>query len=389
MLFDSDRHEILSDRPWDEVAVKSIVQEIFNRTIESFDSNLFWITDPKDEPTIPSNKSIYFGASGVLWALEQIESSLNLPLPFKPESLIQSIYQKYLEAPDTVDVLPSLFLGESGILLLHYKYAPSKHIADRLYQIIEENIPNITLEALWGAPGTMIAASYMYDWTKEDRWADLYQANARFLIDELKSALSRDEIMWTQDMYGKKCCYVGAGHGYFGNVFGLLKQQELLAPADRDFLLSNVAETLTSLALVENDLANWHALHPKLEGRLPLVQWCHGAPGIITSLELYPQNYSSEVEALLLKAGELTWSAGPLRKGVALCHGTDGNGYAFLELYKRSGNSLWLDRARKFAMHACDQRNGRFSLFTGELGLAAYLLSCLSADSRFPFLSKL
>jgi hypothetical protein len=32
--------------------------------------------------------------------------------------------------------------------------------------------------------------------------------------------------------------------------------------------------------------------------------------------------------------GELTWRAGPLAKGANLCHGTAGNGYAFLALFE-------------------------------------------------------
>ena len=41
------------------------------------------------------------------------------------------------------------------------------------------------------------------------------------------------------------------------------------------------------------------------------------------------------VEELLVAGGEATWRAGPLAKGVGLCHGTDGNALALLELYAR------------------------------------------------------
>jgi lantibiotic modifying enzyme len=55
---------------------------------------------------------------------------------------------------------------------------------------------------------------------------------------------------------------------------------------------------------------------------------------------------------VLLAGGELTWRAGPLVKGAGLCHGTAGNGYAFLKLFARTGDERWLERARRFAMHA-------------------------------------
>ena len=58
---------------------------------------------------------------------------------------------------------------------------------------------------------------------------------------------------------------------------------------------------------------------------------------------------------LALDGGELIWRAGPLAKGPGLCHGTAGNGYAFLRLHALTGDELWLMRARRFAMHAVEQ----------------------------------
>ncbi len=91
---------------------------------------------------------------------------------------------------------------------------------------------------------------------------------------------------------------------------------------------------------------------------------------------------------------EHTWRAGPLAKGSNLCHGTAGNGYAFLSLYRRTGERLWLERARAFAMHAIGQweaervthGRGRFSLWTGDPGLACFLWDCVRERDDFPTL---
>jgi hypothetical protein len=49
-----------------------------------------------------------------------------------------------------------------------------------------------------------------------------------------------------------------------------------------------------------------------------------------------------------------------------------------------------LDRARRFAMHALGQVGDPWhSLFTGDLGVALCLRSCLDADARFPLLDVL
>ena len=75
---------------------------------------------------------------------------------------------------------------------------------------------------------------------------------------------------------------------------------------------------------------------------------------------------------LLVEAGELTWRVGPLAASRGLCDGTAGNGLAFVALYERTGEAAWLDRARKFAVHALEEvarereahGTGRYTLWT-------------------------
>jgi hypothetical protein len=137
---------------------------------------------------------------------------------------------------------------------------------------------------------------------------------------------------------------------------------------------------------------NWRPeLYDAGDRQKKLLQYCHGSPGFVVCLAHLP---TTVLDDLLLAAGETIWAAGPLRKGSNLCHGTAGNGYAFLELFQRTGDSLWLERARSFAMHGIAQtredraRYGqlRYSLWTGDLGFAIYLLDCLHAEARFPTL---
>jgi hypothetical protein len=137
--------------------------------------------------------------------------------------------------------------------------------------------------------------------------------------------------------------------------------------------------------LREDGLVNWV---PREGGRPDeiRVQWCHSAPGMVATLGdlLDPE--------LAVADGELTWRAGPLAKGPGICHGTAGNAYAFLVLHRRTGDDLWLDRARAFAMHAIGQvereraavGRGRYSLFTGDLGVALFLHHLLNGEDRFP-----
>jgi hypothetical protein len=93
------------------------------------------------------------------------------------------------------------------------------------------------------------------------------------------------------------------------------------------------------------------------EKRLFICQHCYGAPGMVTTFADAPFA-RPEFDALLLDGGRFAWAAGPLTKGSNLCHGTGGNGYAFLKLYRRTNDPIWLDRARQFAMTAIFQYRG-------------------------------
>lgn len=52
-----------------------------------------------------------------------------------------------------------------------------------------------------------------------------------------------------------------------------------------------------------------------------------------------------------VECGEVIWQRGLLRKGYGICHGTAGNGYAFLSLYK-------LTQEKKYLYRACKVTNG-------------------------------
>jgi hypothetical protein len=61
------------------------------------------------------------------------------------------------------------------------------------------------------------------------------------------------------------------------------------------------------------------------------------------------------------------------------------------------GDERWLERARRFAVHALAQAElrraqlgvGRYSLFTGEIGTALFAAACIEADARFPIVDTI
>jgi hypothetical protein len=195
----------------------------------------------------------------------------------------------------------------------------------------------------------------------------------------------------------------GAGHVDAGLV-----RTVLLPDPDTDLRIERRAlETLSATAAhakfdaPEGDVAlvNWHVLVDKeriaawlAKGDKPLVQDCHGAPGIACRFAGVPR--SVPWDRLLRAAGELTWHAGPLAKGPSLRHGTSGSAIACLKLWRRFADPIWLDRARLLTLHAAAQvevartrhGRGRNSLWTGDMGVACVLWNCIAGDDRFPTL---
>jgi hypothetical protein len=133
-------------------------------------------------------------------------------------------------------------------------------------------------------------------------------------------------------------------------------------------------------AVWDGGTVNWP---PVVGDEINRTQWCHGAPGIVSTVG------DLMAEDLLLAGAETTWRAGPLEKGPGLCHGTAGNGYALLKTHSVTGDDLWLERARTFAVAAFDQLQQRYTLMTGDIGAALFAQACIDVDPRFPILDVL
>ena len=380
MLFAPRVHERLTDDPWSPQRVRAAIREIAADAEASFDDG--WPNHPLDEAGEQRFHTVYLGGAGVVQALESLQHCGLVELRRDYVPYLQRAY-----APDfpEFDHERSLMMGETGIRLVLHRLSPSPENADRLAELIAANIEDERREVMWGSPGTILAAAAMHELTGEQRWLELRRAGAAWLRDDWDP----ETALWTQHLYGRVDQYIGPVHGFAGCMLALAR--------DADDELHRRAAAATARYAVEMDgLANWlpragmERLDANGDGSIR-VQWCHGAPGIVASLSGFAPGDDAH-ERLLRAGGELTWQAGPLAKGSNLCHGTAGNGYAFLALFERTGDELWLDRARAFAMHSVAQvararaelGRGRYTLWTGDPGAALFLADCLAGRGALP-----
>lgn len=392
-LYDPDEHRPLTGEPWSESESRAAIERIARDAIHAYQGpERLWSNAPEDledEPDVPC-RNVYFGAAGVAWALDRLARDGVGPVFAGAHELARTLHEQFLRAPELTSLEPppaaSLLFGESGILLAAEAMLRDGSSLPALEACVSRNAENPSLELCWGSPGTMIAANELWRTSREELWKDLWRASADRLLSEWR------ERVWVQDLYGTRERYVGAGHGFAGNAFALLSGSSLLGE-EAAAVIDRIRAVLVNLAWVQGELAQWPALASGEGPRRP-VQWCHGSPGMVTSLAGLPRD--EETDRLLSAGGELTWLAGPLRKSPGLCHGTAGNAYAFLALFERFGDEVWLDRARAFAMDAIatvDENraangHGRYSLYTGDVGVAVMLEDAINGAAGFPFLER-
>jgi hypothetical protein len=369
VLYEPGAFEPLTGERWDEARVRDGIAAIVADTDAAFDPDELWPAHEWDgwQAALPM-KNLYVGAAGVVFALDDLRRRGHAETTLDLTAAALRALERWRAEPDYLEgeVVPEppesgLLTGETGILLVACRLG--HRLDEDLKDRIRANFSNPAEDLMWGTPGTLIAAASM-------GWDDL----AREAAGELASRRDADGL-WEQRLWGTSFRGIGTVHGLAGNVCALLQVDD----PRNDTLRAESAAALARAATREDGLANWSS-----EGKL---QWCASAPGVVSAARDYLD------EELLLAGAELVWRAGApgAEKGHGICHGTSGNGFALLAAFERTEDELWLERARRFAVHALAQAArmpGRYSLFTGGVGTALFAAACLEADARYPVLER-
>lgn len=394
-MFDKTRHYPLPDLTWNEGAAKQTIETIVHEVIAQAECGEEWPQHPMDDWG-SMNSDFYLGQSGALWAVDYLQRMGAVDTQLDVAPYITDLLEmnlKYYPQQSAHPENTSYFFAELPLLMMQYQQNPSAEKADVIAQSIQKNDDQPVRELMWGMAGSMVAALLLHRQTDHERWAALFHKQAGLMLDDWAHVEGVGHL-WNIEVYGNQQYLLGPVHGFAGNALPLIEGLDLLTEDQLNTFIPRVMESTINSAIVDDHHANWRPTHivDGPQDREPIVQYCHGAPGMIIALANLPAGVNDDFDAVMLKGGELIWHAGPLKKGSNLCHGTGGNGYAFLKLFERTGNELWLDRARRFAMHAIEQyelskqlyQQPRFPLWTGDPGLAVYLWDCIQAQAKFP-----
>ncbi|XP_078092428.1 lanC-like protein 2 isoform X2 [Mustelus asterias] len=188
-----------------------------------------------------------------------------------------------------------------------------------------------------------------------------------------------DELLYGRAGYLYALLYVNAEIGHDAVPFSVIQE-----------VVNAIIESGKNLSKEERKtersplLYQWH--------KKQYVGAAHGLAGIYYMLmqTFKEEKYLKDA----VECSDVIWQRGLLRKGYGICHGTAGNGYSFLSLYKLTRDKKYLYRACKFAewcldygTHGCRIPDRPYSLFEGMAGAIHFLSDMLNPEtSRFPAL---
>ena len=354
MLFTTTRHEPLVDRPFSEAVAQEVIERIAARAERELDPvEGLWPLDPADvdrEGEGPDERALSRRRRDLMGARRARPR-------FGRPGARRSSRARILTEPDTFGYgAHGVWFGVAGVLAVAERHWPDPSRRDRLADLARASLDSpgsrscSGTRATWRSPrnstrgrvssagrrsGRRARSGCSRSGATTRRWAP---GSGRSGSGRARHAASAPRMAWSET-----CT----------SCFGVARSSP--PPAARE-VERRAVETLTRLAVVEDGLANWPPVAggPLTANDRIRVQWCHGAAGILISLwDLAPDD--DAWGELLLAAGRLVWQAGPIRDEPGLCHGTAGNAYALLALWRRTGDEQWLERARAFAQHAATQ----------------------------------
>jgi lantibiotic modifying enzyme len=257
-----------------------------------------------------------------------------------------------------------LCFGPNGVVLAWLELARTTGDGDFVGRATEAAVgllrrePGPVTDFLGGAAGEVLLLLRLWGASGEGRHLDAARRRGVWL----EETATRDEIgchwpMRVDAPPGEPPArpYWGFAHGVAGIGHALLALYQATGEARFERLGREVAETLRRQAIPDRGGLNWPALLGATD--LRRCQWCHGSPGVgLFFARAFEVLGDGACLGVAEAAGETTFAYGDVRGNPSQCHGLAGNAELFLELYRLTGASSWLERAGDFAGRALAYR---------------------------------
>ena len=200
-------------------------------------------------------------------------------------------------------------MGDVEILLVQWRLSPSDALADQIFAGVAANVENPAREVMWGAPGTVLAALFMFRQVATNAGR---KSTAEILNSSLTELEKNDDTTATStaDLWTVNILPLAPSRVTAANVFAILKGRKYLDSQTLKLVESRAKETTERSAKADAAYAN----SPAGLGGTASSYNTVGAPGMITCLADLPAGADEVFDQLLAKGGELIWRAGPPQK---------------------------------------------------------------------------
>ncbi|XGW27782.1 hypothetical protein V3C99_007955 [Haemonchus contortus] len=366
---------------WLEQAIKTVAGKIINRDIDDEEMSDF---------------GPYTGLSGVAFALNKAAPIVGS----SASSTAEQLWQYCMRGSRRSSSKQARFLcGDLGVYVTQMSNADLREdLVSKIEKIADvlarDDYPSD--EILVGRAGFLSGVLWIrqtIDPSLVSNGSVQKVLSAMILSGKRYSSRHKSPCPLMYDYHGTE--YLGAAHGLAGILQTALGFHDLLSESDERAVRES-ADWLLSTQDDEGNFASSVKWIGRERGDDQLIHWCHGAPGVILlCLTMWKRYGEQKYFKAALRAGDLIWNKGVLKKGPGICHGVGGNGYALLMLYRACGDEEWLQRARCFGLMILDNNirsaqrtpDSPFSLFEGLSGALCFLVDLLPENidrAQFP-----
>lgn len=273
---------------------------------------------------IPHGGGLYYGPTSVAHLFATLQEHYpTLEIEGFPMSTWAAAYLEYSQShiKDYKGPTPDRCGVSDDIMSLLALYAANAKDEDTVKELCEyapiAAEPGASMEWLYGGAGYLYLLRLVRkSFRDNDRMLDLLDDAADAVIDTIMDA----PRPWK--WHGK--AYVGAVHGAVGILTQIVLTDPTWAP--------KLEADLLALLSYQYEGGNWPSSIPP--GRDKLVQFCHGAPGVVASLDQikgYFPAQKDKIESAIKRGRECILERGLLTKEPCLCHGISGNALALAD----------------------------------------------------------
>ena len=344
--------------------------------------------------------SVTYGSAGIAYACYRIACSRDDARLLAAADVWATRSVREVGAPDAfynteIEITPEIvgrvspYHTASGVHLVQLLIARAQgdlltqQIALQNFMAAARQAPCANLDVTLGRSGVLLSSAFLLNAISGCKYLDVMPITA-FGNDMLQ------EIWAELDTFRPICeckqiSYSGAAHGWAGILFATLNWCKVSGTALPGSIVDRL-EQLAGMAQRFGRAARW-AWSIRQSGSSPgesayMPGWCNGSAGFVFLWTLAHQmldrpEYASLAEGAAIDAWETESPIGNL------CCGFAGQAYALLNMYKHTGDNVWLYRAQADTQRAArsilDMAPGgalqdlilrRDSLYKGELGVA-------------------